>query len=71
MTPNLGSPPADLGWQIQVFSWNPNPARRFVVINMRTYRVGALLPGGIRLVRILRQGILIRDRNRLYLFPRP
>ena len=63
--------PTNLGWHIQVFSWNPNPAQRFVVINMQTYRAGALLPGRVRLVQILRQGILIRDRNRLYLFPRP
>ncbi len=66
-----GGLPATLDWHIQVFSWSPNPAQRFVVINMRTYRKGALLPGRVRLVQILRQGILVRDQNRLYLYPHP
>ncbi len=70
-TVNPGPPPAHLHWQIQVFSWSPSPERRFVVINMHTYRTGAVLPGGARLVRILRQGLLIRDGGRLYLFPHP
>jgi hypothetical protein len=30
-----------------------------------------LLPGRVRLVQILRQGILVRDQNRLYLYPHP
>lgn len=63
--------PSAVDWQIQVFSWTPRVADRYVVINMHLYRVGDHLPDGARLLAIQNNGLLIEHHGHHYFVPRP
>ncbi len=56
---------------IDVHVYAEDPARRFVLIDLRRYREGDRLPSGARLERIEADGILLEEDGIRYRVPRP
>jgi general secretion pathway protein B len=55
---------------LDVHVWATNPADRFVYINMRKYREGAVIEDGLTLERIRRDGIVLNYQGLRFLMPR-
>ena len=55
---------------LDVHVWATNPADRFVYINMRKYREGAIVGDGLTLERIRRDGIVLNYQGLRFLMPR-
>lgn len=54
---------------IDVHAWNPDPARRFVLINGLRYHEGDPLPSGLRIVEIAHAGVVFEYRGQRTLYP--
>lgn len=56
---------------LDVHSYTRKPAGRFVVINMRQYRIGDTLKEGPRILNITPQGVILEYQGQSFLLPRP
>lgn len=55
---------------LDVHSYSPNPAQRFVLINMHRYQEGDTLEAGPRVLRITPEGVILEYQGRRFLLPR-
>jgi hypothetical protein len=74
-TPDLRDLPLDFQervppMKISMFAYSKNPAERFVIIDMRKYRAGDRLPGGILLLNIQAENLLLELDGQKFLVPR-
>jgi general secretion pathway protein B len=74
-TPDLRELPLDFQervppMKISMFAYSKNPAERFVIIDMRKYRAGDRLPGGILLLNIQAENLLLELDGQKFLVPR-
>lgn len=74
-TPDLRELPLDFQervppMKISMFAYSKNPAERFVIIDMRKYRPGDRLPGGILLLSIQAENLLLELDGQKFLVPR-
>lgn len=74
-TPDLLELPLDFQervppMKISMFAYSKNPAERFVIIDMRKYRAGDRLPGGILLLNIQAENLLLELDGQKFLVPR-
>jgi len=74
-TPDLRELPLDFQervppMKISMFAYSKNPAERFVIIDMRKYRAGERLPGGILLLSIQAENLLLELDGQKFLVPR-
>ena len=74
-TPDLHELPLDFQervppMKISMFAYSKNPAERFVIIDMRKYRPGDRLPGGILLLSIQAENLLLELDGQKFLVPR-
>ncbi len=58
-------------FDIEVYVYSPQPALRWVLIDMHKYREGQALPGGGTLDRITADGLVVDFAGRRFLVPRP
>jgi general secretion pathway protein B len=56
---------------INVYAYAEDSANTFVIINMRKYRTGDRIEGGLKLVSIGRDGVVFNKDGRLFKLPRP
>ncbi len=63
-----GSDLPRLHLDLQVY--DPNPSKRYVMINMHVLRTGDSLPNGVTVVAIRPDGVALRYRGREFLLPR-
>lgn len=57
-------------FRISMFAYSKNPAERFVIIDMKKYRTGDRLPGGILLLAIQAENLLLELDGQKFLVPR-
>lgn len=57
-------------FRITMFAYSKNPAERFVIIDMKKYRTGDRLPGGILLLAIQAENLLLELDGQKFLVPR-
>jgi general secretion pathway protein B len=67
---NFTGPQALPDLHLDVHVYATNPADRFVYINMRKYREGAVLPEGPVVERIRRDGVVLNHQGIRFLLPR-
>ena len=57
-------------FKITMFAYSKNPAERFVIIDMKKLRVGDRLPGGVLLLEIQSENLVLELDGQKFLIPR-
>lgn len=53
-----------------MFAYTENPEDRFVIVNMKKVRAGEMLPGGVLLLEIQAENLLVEYDGQKFLIPR-
>lgn len=72
--PRYDSLPPDLrqtlpSLHLDVHGYAAEPAQRFVVINLQRYRIGDSVAGGVKVVDIVPQGVILESNGTRFLLP--
>ena len=54
---------------LDVHGYEAEPSRRFVVINLQRYRIGDSVAGGLKVVDIVPQGVILESNGTRFLLP--
>lgn len=57
-------------FRITMFAYTENPEDRFVIVNMKKVRAGEMLPGGVLLLEIQAENLLVEYDGQKFLIPR-
>lgn len=57
-------------FRITMFAYTENPEDRFVIVNMKKIRAGEMLPGGVLLLEIQAENLLVEYDGQKFLIPR-
>ncbi|HET6724553.1 MAG TPA: general secretion pathway protein GspB [Gammaproteobacteria bacterium] len=55
--------------RMQVHVYSADPAKRFVMFDMKRYREGDTLASGPKIIRITREGVVLQYQGRTFLLP--
>lgn len=57
-------------FRITMFAYTENPEERFVIVNMKKIHAGEMLPGGVLLLEIQAENLLVEFDGQKFLIPR-